>query len=49
VGGDPAKVVDELWRPIAEQGRPNRVTLLPSVSRRAGRLQGPLRGLLVDG
>jgi phosphatidylserine/phosphatidylglycerophosphate/cardiolipin synthase-like enzyme len=49
VDGDPAKVVDELWRPTAEAGRPNRLALLPSVSRRAGRLQGPLRGLLVDG
>jgi phosphatidylserine/phosphatidylglycerophosphate/cardiolipin synthase-like enzyme len=49
VDGDPAKVVDELWRPIAEEGRPNRLALLPSVSRRASRLQGPLRGLLVDG
>ncbi|HEV7978351.1 phospholipase D family protein [Amycolatopsis sp.] len=35
VDGDPAKVVDELWRPIAEKDRPNRLTLLPSVSRRA--------------
>jgi len=55
---DPAGVVDDLWRPIAEEqaeleraGRPrtHRLTLLPDVSRRAGRLQGPLRGLLVDG
>ncbi len=55
---DPAQVVDNLWRPIAEDqaererdGRPrtHRVVLLPGVSRRAGRLQGPLRGLLVDG
>jgi phosphatidylserine/phosphatidylglycerophosphate/cardiolipin synthase-like enzyme len=55
---DPATVVDELWRPIAEEQanrerdglpRTHRSTLLPDVSRRAGRLQGPLRGLLVDG
>jgi phosphatidylserine/phosphatidylglycerophosphate/cardiolipin synthase-like enzyme len=55
---DPEKVVDELWRPTAEEqagrerrGEPrtHRLTLLPDVSRRAGRLQGPLRGLLVDG
>lgn len=55
---DPTSVVDDLWRPIAEEqaglerdGRPrtHRVTLLPDVSRRTGRLQGPLRGLLVDG
>jgi phosphatidylserine/phosphatidylglycerophosphate/cardiolipin synthase-like enzyme len=55
---DPASVVDDLWRPTAQEqadleasGRPrtHRLTLLPGVSRRAGRLQGPLRGLLVDG
>jgi phosphatidylserine/phosphatidylglycerophosphate/cardiolipin synthase-like enzyme len=55
---DPAEVVDTLWRPIAEEQaareadgdrRTHRLTLLPQVSRRAGRLQGPLRGLLVDG
>ncbi|WP_326948901.1 phospholipase D-like domain-containing protein [Amycolatopsis sp. NBC_01307] len=55
---DPADVVDDLWRPLAEEqaererrGEPrtHRLVLLPGVSRRAGRLQGPLRGLLVDG
>jgi phosphatidylserine/phosphatidylglycerophosphate/cardiolipin synthase-like enzyme len=55
---DPADLVDTLWRPIATEqadresrGEPrtHRLTLLPGVSRRAGRLQGPLRGLLVDG
>jgi phosphatidylserine/phosphatidylglycerophosphate/cardiolipin synthase-like enzyme len=55
---DPADVVDTLWRPIAEeqahrestgQPRTHRLTLLPGVSRRTSRLQGPLRGLLVDG
>lgn len=55
---DPTEVVDKIWRPTAEEqatlereGRPrtHRLTLLPDVSRRAGRLQGPLRGLLVDG
>jgi phosphatidylserine/phosphatidylglycerophosphate/cardiolipin synthase-like enzyme len=55
---DPTDVVDTLWRPTAEEqadrerdGRPrtHRLTLLPDTSRRAGRLQGPLRGLLVDG
>jgi phosphatidylserine/phosphatidylglycerophosphate/cardiolipin synthase-like enzyme len=58
VSGDPAHVIDELWRPIAEEqarrerlGEPrtHRLTLLPNVSRHAERLQGPLRGLLVDG
>jgi phosphatidylserine/phosphatidylglycerophosphate/cardiolipin synthase-like enzyme len=55
---DPADVVDRMWRPIAEEqsrledrgaSRTHRLILLPGVSRRAGRLQGPLRGLLVDG
>ncbi|SDG23714.1 Phosphatidylserine/phosphatidylglycerophosphate/cardiolipin synthase [Lentzea fradiae] len=41
------EVVDTMWRPALEV--PARVTSLPGVSRRAGRLQGPLRGLLVDG
>lgn len=58
VDGEPAEVVDRLWRPIAtEQGereqagqpRTHRLTLLPGLSRRVARLQGPLRGLLVDG
>jgi phosphatidylserine/phosphatidylglycerophosphate/cardiolipin synthase-like enzyme len=58
VSGDPTDVVDRYWRPTAEeeaareareQPRTHRLTLLPGVSRRAGRLQGPLRGLLVDG
>ena len=58
VDGDPADVVDHLWRPLAQEQaererrgehRTHRLVLLPGVSRRAGRLQGPLRGLLVDG
>jgi phosphatidylserine/phosphatidylglycerophosphate/cardiolipin synthase-like enzyme len=58
VAGDPARVVDELWRPIAEEqlarrgrGEPltHRLLRLPHVSRRADRLRGPLKGLLVDG
>jgi phosphatidylserine/phosphatidylglycerophosphate/cardiolipin synthase-like enzyme len=58
VDGEPAEVVDRLWRPIAveqaereQAGRPrtHRLTLLPGLSRRVARLQGPLRGLLVDG
>ncbi|HEY3468655.1 MAG TPA: phospholipase D family protein, partial [Amycolatopsis sp.] len=55
---DPADVVDDLWRPLAEEQaererrgerRTHRLVLLPGASRRAARLQGPLRGLLVDG
>lgn len=58
VSGDPAHVVDELWRPIsqeqlrlhrAEQPRTHRLMELPAVSRRTKRLIGPMRGLLVDG
>jgi phosphatidylserine/phosphatidylglycerophosphate/cardiolipin synthase-like enzyme len=47
VSGPVDEVVDRIWRPALE-GR-SRVTPLPGVSRRSGRLQGPLRGLLVDG
>ncbi|MGH3411648.1 MAG: phospholipase D-like domain-containing protein [Marmoricola sp.] len=54
----PHRVVDELWRPIASEqlrllqhGEPStrRLLAIPGLSRRAGRLAGPLRGLLVDG
>jgi len=58
VAGDPARVVDELWRPVAEEqlhrqreGRAptHRLRALPGVSRRSRALLGPLNGLLVDG
>jgi hypothetical protein len=58
VSGDPTQVVDELWKPIAEQqlarrraGEPptHRLCLLPHLSKRTRRLLGPLQGLLVDG
>jgi phosphatidylserine/phosphatidylglycerophosphate/cardiolipin synthase-like enzyme len=58
VSGSPARVVDELWKPIAEeQARrrdagevpTHRLCLLPHVSRRTRRLLGPVNGLLVDG
>ncbi len=58
IGGDPADVIDERWRPIAEEqlerrraGRPltHRLVRLDHVSRRSERLLGPLQGLLVDG
>jgi phosphatidylserine/phosphatidylglycerophosphate/cardiolipin synthase-like enzyme len=58
VAGDPAELVDRLWRPIAEEqlerqgaGLPltHRLMRLEHVSRRADRLRGPLQGLLVDG
>jgi phosphatidylserine/phosphatidylglycerophosphate/cardiolipin synthase-like enzyme len=58
VSGDPATVVDRLWKPIArtqlerlEAGHAptHRLVRLPHVSRRSDRLRGPLQGLLVDG
>jgi phosphatidylserine/phosphatidylglycerophosphate/cardiolipin synthase-like enzyme len=58
VDGDPARVVDELWRPIAfeqlarrraDQPATHRLQALPSVSKRSMALLGPLQGLLVDG
>jgi phosphatidylserine/phosphatidylglycerophosphate/cardiolipin synthase-like enzyme len=57
-GGDPTRLVDEHWRPIAreqlqrrERGAPatHRLLELPGVSRRSMALLGPLQGLLVDG
>ena len=58
VSGDPVRLVDEVWKPIAEEqlerrlaGLPptHRLCLLPGVSNRTRRLLGPLQGLLVDG
>lgn len=58
VSGEHARVVDDLWKPIAKEqherrqaGLPptHRLCLLPGVSRRSRRLLGPLQGLLVDG
>jgi phosphatidylserine/phosphatidylglycerophosphate/cardiolipin synthase-like enzyme len=58
LSGRPAQVVDEVWKPIAEEqarrreaGEPptHRLCLLPGVSRRRRRLLGPVNGLLVDG
>ena len=56
--GDPGEVIDAVWRTIAEeqarldregQPRTHRLTMLDHVSRRTDRLEGPIRGLLVDG
>jgi phosphatidylserine/phosphatidylglycerophosphate/cardiolipin synthase-like enzyme len=58
IDGDPARVVDEHWRPLAERNAEHRrrhgytehrLVLLPHVSRRSQALWGPLNGLLVDG
>jgi phosphatidylserine/phosphatidylglycerophosphate/cardiolipin synthase-like enzyme len=58
VSGDTTQVIDELWRPLAEEqrrlrerGEPqtHRLSELPHLSRRTRRLLGPISGLLVDG
>lgn len=58
IDGPPAQVIDAIWRTTAaEQARldreglprTHRLTLLAKVSRRTDRLEGPMRGLLVDG
>jgi phosphatidylserine/phosphatidylglycerophosphate/cardiolipin synthase-like enzyme len=58
VAGDPARMVDEVWRPTAAEqlarrraGSPltHRLVLLPGVSHRSRRLLGPIQSLLVDG
>ena len=58
VARDPATVIDEVWRPIAEEqlerrragaALTHRVVLLPGISRRSRRLLGPIQSLLVDG
>jgi len=58
VDGEPHRVVDELWKPLAEEGferrsrgegHPRRLARLPHVSKRSGRLLGPVNSLLVDG
>ncbi len=55
---EPSAIVDEYWRPIASEqlarqraGAPptHRLLAMPGVSRRSGRLLGPLQGLLDDG
>lgn len=56
--GDPTLVIEEVWRATAEEQsrrieaglpRTHRLSLLANVSRRSDRLQGPVRGLVVDG
>jgi phosphatidylserine/phosphatidylglycerophosphate/cardiolipin synthase-like enzyme len=54
---DPIEAIDELWKPISKEqlerrtaGQPltHRLVRLPHVSKRTGRLLGPLNGMLVD-
>ena len=48
--GDPCRVVDELWHPLAAQRSEERkLRKLLHVSRRSRALLGPLNGLIVDG
>jgi phosphatidylserine/phosphatidylglycerophosphate/cardiolipin synthase-like enzyme len=56
--GDPAALVDERWRPVAEEqlarrerGEPpaEKLMMLPHISRRTKGVLGPLNGFLVDG
>ena len=58
VSGHPTTVIDELWKPQAQEqrqrlarGEPmtHRLTTLPHASRRSERLRGPLQNLLLDG
>jgi phosphatidylserine/phosphatidylglycerophosphate/cardiolipin synthase-like enzyme len=57
VAGDPAAVIDGLWKPIAEEQAQrrergerltHRLAMLPGISRRSRLLLGPLQGLVVD-
>jgi phosphatidylserine/phosphatidylglycerophosphate/cardiolipin synthase-like enzyme len=57
VAGDPTMLVDERWRPIAEEqldrferGEPltHRLVMLPGVSRRRRRVLGPMQSRLFD-
>jgi phosphatidylserine/phosphatidylglycerophosphate/cardiolipin synthase-like enzyme len=48
--GEPHVVIDELWRPRAEeQSQHRKLRLLRGVSRRTRALMGPVNGLIVDG
>ena len=58
ISGEPTRVIDQLWRPIAreqlerrERGESltHRLRELPGVSRRSMGLLGPLDSLMVDG
>jgi len=57
VAGDPAAVIDRLWKPIAHEQAErrqrgeratHRLSMLPGISRRSRLLLGPLQGLVVD-
>lgn len=57
IQGEPAAVIDKVWKPIAEeqgerrkrgQRLTHRLSTLPGISRRSRLLLGPLQGLVVD-
>jgi phosphatidylserine/phosphatidylglycerophosphate/cardiolipin synthase-like enzyme len=57
VAGEPAAVIDALWKPIAHEQAErrkrgeratHRLSMLPGISRRSRLLLGPLQGLVVD-
>ena len=57
IAGDPAEVIDTVWRPLADEQQrrlqrseplEHRLARLPPFSRRTSRLRGPLDSLLVD-
>jgi len=57
VAGDPAAVIDRVWKPIAHEQAErrkrgeratHRLSMLPGISRRSRLLLGPLQGLVVD-
>ena len=57
IDGSPARVIDELWRPIgteqlerleADEPLTHRLVLLPGVSRRRRRILGPMQSRLYD-
>jgi phosphatidylserine/phosphatidylglycerophosphate/cardiolipin synthase-like enzyme len=56
--GDPARVIDDVWKPVAAEQLTrrrmgleptHRLVQLPHLSRRTRRLLGPVQGLVVDG
>jgi phosphatidylserine/phosphatidylglycerophosphate/cardiolipin synthase-like enzyme len=58
IAGTPDEVIDRIWAPIAKEqlrrqdageAATHRLLALPRLSRRTDRLEGPIRGLLVDG
>jgi phosphatidylserine/phosphatidylglycerophosphate/cardiolipin synthase-like enzyme len=58
IGGDPTRVIDDVWKPVAAEqltrrraglAPTHRLVQLPQLSRRTRRLLGPVQGLLVDG